>query len=117
MARTTKNELLNFFMHFCRDVGKSVSLGKSEVESMRKFYKDRADLPCEIVPYGTKGAWRLDYAGCYGGWQIQEMCEGGGISCPFGNKRRPASSLLDMICFAREALRLKNNGYKCEEPA
>lgn len=111
MTRTTKNQLLNFFMYFCRDMGKAVCLSDGEAKAIKKYYNDRCvDLPCEVVSIRAVGGWRLDYAGCYGGWQIQECCnEMGGIRCPFGSKRHSAKDLVEMIQFARDAFIYKES--------
>lgn len=107
MNRVTTPELTNFFMRLCKDLGKKICLSEGQLKALRKWRDDGESLPCEVVPYGTVGAWRLDYAGCYGGWQIQELCESGGISCPFFYRRYKAKDLIEMIHFAREVLRLK----------
>jgi hypothetical protein len=113
----TKYELLHYFMHFCRDMGKKCALGESEQKNMAKWVKANWFIewvpPCEIVSHRTVGAWLLDYAGCYGGWQIQKIdSEGVGICCPLGHKRFKTIDLYFMICFARESLRLKQGGIE-----
>jgi hypothetical protein len=108
MSKVVKGELFNFFLHFCKQMGKKAALDSGEIAKVKEWRNDKDSLPCELVPHGTPGAWHLDYAGCYGGWVIQEFCEGGGgISCPLGYGRYNASSLLDLINFARESIRLK----------
>lgn len=110
MKKISKYELLHFFMHLCKDMGKKVCLGESNIKDMNKWIKKNWCIewkpPCEIAPYKTVGAWRLDYVGCYGGWQIQEVCSGGGIDCPLGYKRHKSSELMLMINFGRELIRL-----------
>jgi len=107
MSKTTKGELINFFLHFCNEMNKKAVLDSDEIKCVKEWRSDKETLPCELVPYNTPGAWHLDYAGCYGGWVIQEFDEGGGISCPLGYNRHKASDLLNLINFAREAMRLK----------
>ena len=118
MSRVRKMELLNPFMHLCKDMGKKAFIGESDLKAVEKWGSDYWTPPCEIVSYKTVGAWRLDYAGCYGGWVIQEIDnEGGGISNPFGARRHKAGELLNMIYFARQMYRLiKQKEGKANEP-
>lgn len=112
MDKVTKGELINFFLHFCRQMNKKAVLDSGEIKCVQSWRNDNDSLPCELVSYGTPEAWNLDYAGCYGGWVIQEFCEGGGVSCPLGYRRYKSSAFLDLINFAREAIRLKDGGIK-----
>jgi len=108
MDRIKNAELMNFFMHFCKDMNKAAMVSPSDLKAVKEWATEYWTIPCEIVPYGTVGAWRLDHAGCYGGWQIQEMDNaGGGISCPMGYHRFRSRQMYDMICFARAAIRLR----------
>lgn len=51
------------------------------------------------------GAWVLDYAAPYGGYVIHEMAnEGGGVSTPFGSRRRSARDFCMVVEFALTAL-------------
>lgn len=117
MDKITKYELLNMFMYLCNDMGKKIYLSENEVKTMKKWYAERRnDLPCDVVLDGATGGWQLDYARCYGGWQIQEIDnDKGGIYCPLGHRRHSAKDLLNMICFARECLRLKKTVGKNSE--
>lgn len=45
------------------------------------------------------GGWSLDYAACYGGYVVHEVC-----SEPFGSRRRPAREFCDAVWFAIRAL-------------
>lgn len=58
------------------------------------------------------GAYRLDYAACYGGWTVERICnKSGGVSHPFGPLRRKASDFDDAmqfaICAAEQAKQLR----------
>lgn len=109
MERVNKQALISFFMHLCNDMNKAICLSKEDLKAVKKWGSEHWTEPCKVVPYGTVGAWRLDYAGCYGGWQIQEIdTPSGGISCPLGYRRYKTPQMLDMICFAREAIRLRH---------
>jgi hypothetical protein len=107
MSKTTKYQLLNVFMWLCADLGKSVCLSPKELSSLKKAMGDQWKAPCPVVSYIDIGGWYLNYAGCYGGWNISQIeTEGGGRGCPFGYSRCSATVLYDKICFAREVLRL-----------
>lgn len=109
MSKTSKEEVMNFFMHFCKDLGKAVVLSKTELKKVKLWGTEHWEPWCEIVDYGTVGAWKLDYNSIYGGYQIQEVDnDAGGVSCPLGHKRFKAAQFLEMLIFAREALRLKS---------
>jgi hypothetical protein len=57
--------------------------------------------------YNDVGAFRLDYAAVYGGYSIEQIDnDGGGISQPFGPRRRTARELVDTVNFALHALRI-----------
>ena len=112
MNKITKPMLMHFFLHLCSDMGKRAYVSDTDIKSMKKFFSDRDrdwKSPCAVVSdYASiRGSWSLDYAGCYGGWHIVEHLEHGGIDCPLGHNRHTTSKMYDLICFAREALRLK----------
>lgn len=55
--------------------------------------------------YSDIGGWSLDYAPIYGGFVIHEISTaGGGVSTPFGDRRRPAREFCDAVSFALRAL-------------
>lgn len=55
--------------------------------------------------YNDVGAYRLDYNGVYGGYNIEKVCtETGGVSNPFGSTRKPAREMFDALHFGRYAL-------------
>lgn len=110
MSKVAKGELFNFFLHFCNEMNKRAVLSNKEIDCVKGWRYEKDTLPCEVVAYGTPGAWRLNYAGCYGGWVIQEFCENGGVSCPLGYRRHNASTLLDLINFSRDAMRIGKGG-------
>ena len=110
MNRITKTEINNFFMHLCNNLGKSACITIAEIKALKKWGTADWKSPCPIVPYGTVGAWRLDYAGCHGGWNIQEFVnEQGGIRHPLGSRRYKSSQFFEMICFARDVLYVQMN--------
>lgn len=54
------------------------------------------------------GAWRLDYNGAYGGYQVQEIFnDSGGVSCPLGDLRRTAREFCESVYFVRRALEVR----------
>jgi hypothetical protein len=107
----TKPELLNMFMHFCKDMSKVAIVSESDIKSVLQWYGGEWTLPCVVGKYGFVGGWCLDYAGCYGGWYIQQVDDsGGGISGPFGYRRHKTKEMYNMICFAREVVRLGKYG-------
>lgn len=108
--KITKPQLYQFFMHFCHDMGKVAYIPESDIKSVKKWLGDDWVAPCELGTYRTVGAWTLDYAGCYGGWVIEQIdSKFGAIDHPFGHKRHNISQMYAMICFSRESLRLKKN--------
>jgi hypothetical protein len=55
--------------------------------------------------YNDVGGWSLDYAACYGGFVIESPCnDGGGITQPFGSRRRTAREFCDVVRFAIDAI-------------
>ena len=88
MSRVRKMELLNPFMHLCKDMGKKAFIGESDLKAVEKWGSDYWTPPCEIVSYKTVGAWR-----------------------------HKAGELLNMIYFARQMYRLiKQKEGKANEP-
>ena len=105
-----REEIINMFMHLCNEMGKSACISTSEIECVRKWGTDTWYPWCKVVPYGTIGAWQLDYVACYGGWNIEEVCnDKGGISHPMGSKRYKQTEFFSTMCFAREILRIRNS--------
>lgn len=57
--------------------------------------------------YNDAGAYRLDYNGTYGGYNIEKISNaGGGISQPFGSARMKAEPFLDAIILATRAIEI-----------
>ena len=57
--------------------------------------------------YNDVGAWQLNYAQCYGGYQIQEIVTStGGISEPFSSSRMSGKELYDYVNFALRAIQI-----------
>ena len=55
--------------------------------------------------YDDVGAYRLDYAGCYGGFAIERITgDHGGVARPFGQRRYKAREFCAVVHFALEAL-------------
>ena len=53
------------------------------------------------------GVWYLDYAPLYGGYVVHEMAnEAGGVSEPFGSRRRTAREFCEAVDFAVRAIQL-----------
>ena len=53
------------------------------------------------------GSWRLDYAGGYGGYVIEELYnEGGAVTMPLGYRRRNADTFVSTINFALDCIEL-----------
>lgn len=51
------------------------------------------------------GGWQLDYAGCYGGYVVEEICTpGGGVRHPLGDRRRTAREFCEAVWFAERAI-------------
>lgn len=46
----------------------------------------------------------LDYVACYGGYVIEQVCENGGVSNPFGSRRRSAREMYLSMHMAAQAL-------------
>lgn len=60
----------------------------------------------EAQSYNDVGAYRLDYAGEYGGYMIYEITGAhGGENGVYGHQRHSAREMYDMIWFAVEVLR------------
>ncbi len=58
--------------------------------------------------YNDVGAYYLDYAACYGGYQIVRVVnERGALSNPFGHMRRNAREMVDCLNFYVSVERFK----------
>jgi hypothetical protein len=58
-----------------------------------------------VDSWNDVGAWRLDYAACYGGFVVYEVSnDAAGISTPFGHERRTAREFCDAVRFALYAI-------------
>ena len=75
MARTTRKQVDAAFLRLCTLLGKTPSKGHPAVA----------------------GTWILDYAACYGGYQVQEHAKRGGVRCPLGDMRRSAGDFWQMV--------------------
>ncbi len=55
--------------------------------------------------YNDVGAWSLDHNATYGGYVVDEITtDGGGISKPLGDRRRPAREFCEAVWFALRVL-------------
>lgn len=80
--RTTRKQVEGLFEHFCNVLG------------LR-----------QATSYDDHGAYRLDYAACYGGYVIERIDdESSGVSQPFGETRRTAGEMWSAMHFALRAL-------------
>lgn len=80
--RTTKGHVESAFRALCKATGKR-----------------------EASSYNDVGAWRLDHASSYGGWNIEEITnERGGVRHPLGSKRRGNADFYDVAWFAVNAI-------------
>ncbi len=106
-----KAELINLFMHLCRDLGKKAYVSESDLKALDKWLSEPGYRACEIVPYNTNGCWFLDYASCYGGWMIKERCGESGECDPVGSSRSSIQEMYKQICFAREFIQILKKGH------
>lgn len=91
MARTTRRQAEMAAERLVRACGGQMSKGWTRGEDGQL----RADV----------GAFVLDYAACYGGYQLQQhVTDGGGVSTPFGDRRMSAREFWDACYFACRAL-------------
>lgn len=83
MARTTRKEVESVFILFCQAMG---------------------SISATSYPDAIKGAWMLDHDST--GYKIHEKCQdnGGGVSEPFGSRRRTAGEMVEVMRFAIAAL-------------
>ena len=59
------------------------------------------------------GAYRLDLAGCYGGYVVEVITsESGAVNRPFGMARRPAREFCQAVSFALDVLAEHERGSK-----
>jgi hypothetical protein len=78
MQRITRKMIERTFMDLLRASGKSYTAHYSDI-----------------------GSWSLDYAPCYGGWVIHEICNlQGGVTCPMGHERMGNREFYNTLWFA-----------------
>ncbi|HMN42255.1 MAG TPA: hypothetical protein PKE29_15525 [Phycisphaerales bacterium] len=58
------------------------------------------------VAVGGDG-WSLDHNSAYGGWVIVEQLGSGGEGRPFGDRRRSAGDMADVMRFALRAVAMR----------
>lgn len=84
MERTTKSQVETAFKWFVQELGGHLAVN----------YKD-------------VGGYGLEYASCYGGYAVYQICnEHGGQSNPFGSRRMSASEMYQTLWFANQALKV-----------
>lgn len=77
-TRTTKKDVALAFARFLEATGRRAATSHNDV-----------------------GGLRLDYAACYGGYNIEEIStKTGAVSHPFGGDRVPAYTMYKMLHFA-----------------
>lgn len=91
MARFTQMQVSSQFRRFAELMGRSL-----------EQYKDGRDKKGNLIP--NAGALILDHNATYGGYVIEEMCEGGGVDNPFGSARRGAQEMWYCLHFAIAAV-------------
>lgn len=58
---------------------------------------------------GLGGKWSLDYAACYGGWQIVEYVPGGSAEThPLGDRRMSTAEIYHAMHFAIRAMEARS---------
>lgn len=78
MSRTTKKDVALAFSRFLDATGRRAATSNDDV-----------------------GGLRLDYAACYGGYNIEEIStKTGAVSHPFGSDRVPPYAMYKMLHFA-----------------
>lgn len=103
-----KAELMNIFLHFCKDMGKTAYISEADLKSVKMWGTEYWVVPCEITHTWQVDAWFLDNATCYGGWVIRSCDnDSGGVDHPLGQSRYKAKDLYNMISFARIAMWIK----------
>lgn len=81
MATTSKKQVENKFKFFIEAIGGKVASSYNDV-----------------------GGYRLDYASCYGGYNIEQISnDSGAVSHPFGCARKKAGEFWDTLDFAGRA--------------
>jgi len=88
--RTTKAEVNTMFKRLLK------ALGKEQGPIMLLDNRDNVNH--------ISGGYILDYAPIYGGYVIEEECENGGISHPFGSPRRSAREMYLSMLMTAQAL-------------
>lgn len=86
--RTTKAQVSKAFAAMCHVLGKEIAMAYNDV-----------------------GAWRLDYAPIYGGYNVEEiMSESGGVRHPLGDQRMAAGEAWRAYWLVVRAIEVKE-GY------
>lgn len=87
----------------------------SRKDAERAFERLCALLDKEASVYGRDGArwaigaWRLDFDGAYGGYQVQEIVNSqGAVTCPLGDMRRTAREFCESVYFVQRCLEAKS---------
>lgn len=61
------------------------------------------------------GGYRLNHNSCYGGWVIEQVTnESGGVDCPFGHRRMPATEFCVAVYFACRAIEQEHTHRRLE---
>ena len=78
-------------------------ISKKQVEGIfQAFLKTTGRREAES--YNDVGAYRLDYAACYGGFNVEKIGNSsGGVGHPFGDNRKPAREMWNALHFAMRA--------------
>lgn len=59
----------------------------------------------KAIAYNDVGGWSLDYADCYGGFNVEEVgTKTGGVRHPLGDRRMSADEFERCVDFLREAV-------------
>ncbi len=90
--RTSRKEIFAVFESFCKGMG------------VQAF-----DTKLTYAQNQDKEAWMLDYAACYGGWEIQKMLRSGGVTTSvFCEYRMPAGEFVRAMRCAIRCLETHN---------
>jgi hypothetical protein len=65
--------------------------------------------------YNDVGGYRLDYAAPYGGYNVEQISNGGGgVRHPFGPRRRKAEEMWHTLYFAVDVLYVVNKNASAQ---